>query len=428
MKHRQMTVAVLVLLGLVLNVVTMAPDAARAYRLFDVDDSYSVALLHMNGADASTTFTDESGKTWTAYGDAQIDTAQSVFGGGSVLLDGNDDIRSADSADWYLDGGSNSNLWTIDFRIRFNGDPGTNQVGLLAQESTYESRANAWYLYLIGNQLVMRAKTAGANLFQIQNAWDPATNTWYHIAIVKNGVNGYLMFVNGSQIGSTATDTDPMANYTGDLIVGDAPDAGPLHYYFNGWIDEVRVSKGIARWTANFTPPTSEYPDRTFQTQTAIALTATAANYQTQTASALTATAANYQTQTAAALTATAANYQTQTAAALTATEASNYQTQTAAALTATAANYQTQTAAALTATEAYVQTLTALPTSTYTPTATDTATPGTPGAIGTPQFVSTITYGDIARWNALACIGVVGGLWAVVWSINAFLIKRRRP
>lgn len=96
-----------------------------------VDDVYTVALLHMNGADASTTFTDESGKTWTANGNAQIDTAQSVFGGASGLFDGTGDfISSADSNDWQFDGGSNSNEWTADFRIRFNGDPGTGNQGI----------------------------------------------------------------------------------------------------------------------------------------------------------------------------------------------------------------------------------------------------------------------------------------------------------
>ena len=75
-----------------------------------VDDGYTVALLHMDGADTSTTFTDESGKTWTANGNAQIDTAQSVFGGASGLFDGTGDYLSAsDHADWQLDGGSDSN-------------------------------------------------------------------------------------------------------------------------------------------------------------------------------------------------------------------------------------------------------------------------------------------------------------------------------
>jgi hypothetical protein len=50
-----------------------------------VDDAYTVALLHMNGADTSTTFTDEAGTAWTAAGNAQIDTAQKVFGTASGL-------------------------------------------------------------------------------------------------------------------------------------------------------------------------------------------------------------------------------------------------------------------------------------------------------------------------------------------------------
>ena len=421
MKHRQMTVAVLVLLGLVLNVVTMAPDAARAYRLFDVDDSYSVALLHMNGADASTTFTDESGKTWTAYGGAQIDTAQSKFGGASGLFDGTGDYtKTANSADFDFGTGD----FTIDFWMRRNG--AVAYAGIVTSGKIDYSAGLAFDLGTAGTTIRVLSSYSGSPAVNIAASSAIANLTWTHVALVRYG-NTMTLYQGGTSVGSVNS-TGWTCNSAGLGFSVGQNGIDSTDYLFNGWIDEVRVSKGIARWTANFTPPTSEYPDRTFQTQTAIALTATAANYQTQTASALTATAANYQTQTAAALTATAANYQTQTAAALTATEASNYQTQTAAALTATAANYQTQTAAALTATEAYVQTLTALPTSTYTPTATDTATPGTPGAIGTPAFVSTITYGDIARWNALACIGVVGGLWTVVWSINAFLIKRRRP
>ena len=77
-----------------------------------VEDIYTKSLLHFNGADASTTFTDESGKAWTASGHAQIDTAQSVFGGASGLFDGTDDyIYAADSDDW--------NLGTLDFTVDF---------------------------------------------------------------------------------------------------------------------------------------------------------------------------------------------------------------------------------------------------------------------------------------------------------------------
>lgn len=218
-----------------------------------LDDGFSVALLHLNGADASTTFTDESGKSWTAAGNAQIDTAQSVFGGASLLLDGTGDyITSVDHADWQLDGGSNSNAWTVDFRVRFNGDPGTNTVGLVAQ---YVDTNNYWGILLTGNLLLFRIRSAGVNIVNLSNAWNPASATWYHIAVVKDGANGYMMFVDGTQIGTTQTDVDPMPNFAGAMRIG-THDGGS---YLNGWMDELRISKGTARWTSNFTPPAAEY-------------------------------------------------------------------------------------------------------------------------------------------------------------------------
>ena len=222
-----------------------------------VDDSYSVALLHFDGADASPTITDESGKSWTAQGTAQIDTAQSVFGGASLLLDGNSDyVDTADSADWQLDGGSNSNAWTIDVRIRFSADPGTDVTPIVQQ---YGNTSNYWSLFIAVNNLSFSVYSAGSQIIRIDNAFNPAADTWYHIAIVKDGANGYLMFVDGTQIGSTQTDTSTIPDISGTLLVGKLTSAASNVYYHNGWIDELRISKGIARWTANFTPPTREY-------------------------------------------------------------------------------------------------------------------------------------------------------------------------
>ena len=77
-----------------------------------------VLLLHMGGTDGSTTFTDEKGHTVTANGDAQIDTAQSKFGGASALFDGSGDYLSvADSADFEF----GSSDFTIDGWVRLHG-------------------------------------------------------------------------------------------------------------------------------------------------------------------------------------------------------------------------------------------------------------------------------------------------------------------
>jgi len=223
-----------------------------------VDDGYTVALLHMDGTDASTTFTDESGKAWTANGNAQIDTAQSVFGGASGLFDGTGDyILASDSDDWQLDGGSNSNSWTVDFRVRFNGDPSAGNRGLVQQ---YLNVNNWWCVYFGVNTIKFIVRNASSTTVTISNAFDPATATWYHIAVVKDGTNGYMMFVNGTQIGTTQTNTNPIPNIAGGtlrlgLIIG----AGGNAFYHNGWMDELRISKGIARWTSDFTPPSAAY-------------------------------------------------------------------------------------------------------------------------------------------------------------------------
>jgi hypothetical protein len=81
-----------------------------------------------------------------------------------------------------------------------------------------------------------------------------STATWYHIAVSRSGANT-RMFVNGTQAGSTYTDTNNYA--AGAIGVGGRADATiPL----NGYIDDLRITKGIARYTANFTPPQVALP------------------------------------------------------------------------------------------------------------------------------------------------------------------------
>ena len=87
----------------------------------------TVLLLHCDGTDGATTFTDSSdtSHTVTANGNAQIDTDQSKFGGASGLFDGTGDYLSIpDSADWDFGTGD----WTIDFLIRFNAITGRHGI------------------------------------------------------------------------------------------------------------------------------------------------------------------------------------------------------------------------------------------------------------------------------------------------------------
>ena len=211
--------------------------------------NFTKLLLHLDGADGSTTITDSSiyAHSVTAGGNAQIDTAQAKFNQ-SCLFDGTGDYLTNDGgADFAFSTGD----FTIDFWVRFAGLPGANVT-------LYESRpsgTNGAYPVLYKNashQLIYFANSAD----QITSTTTFVVDTWYHIAVARSGTST-KMFISGTQEGSTYSDSTTYIIGTSRPAIGIAGDlsSNPL----NGWIDELRVSKGIARWTANFTPPTEAY-------------------------------------------------------------------------------------------------------------------------------------------------------------------------
>ena len=221
-----------------------------------VDDSYTKSLLHFDGADASTTFTDESGKTVTPNGTAQLDTAQKVFGTASGLLDGNSDYLTwDDSADFSPGTGA----FTIDFRIRINALGAYNTVIDMrtGDNATVNDMAFGvqWgasgkpYVYGLGN---------GAGATELATAF--STNTWYHVALVGNGGADGSRTVKCYINGVLADGVTVTCNYNlnlNRLVLGTY--ALKNNYFYNGWIEEFRFSKGIQRWTSDFTPPTAAY-------------------------------------------------------------------------------------------------------------------------------------------------------------------------
>lgn len=225
-------------------------------------DSYTKLVLHMNGTDGSTTFTDEIGKTVTANGNAQIDTAQLKFGSASGLFDGTGDyLETADHADFAFGAGD----FTIDFWIRLVAAP-TAPAALYAQDGGAGSIESITLLLNSAREVRLYGSSNGSS-------WDIFNNTlvgdasgvltldvWHHIAFVRSG-SSWMVFIDGTQLGSTLTSSATLTDSGWTIILfqkyQDKASAGGI----NGWIDEYRVSKGIARWTANFTPPSSEYTD-----------------------------------------------------------------------------------------------------------------------------------------------------------------------
>lgn len=219
-----------------------------------VDDGYTVALLHMDGTDASTTFTDESGKTWTANGNAQIDTAQSVFGGASGLFDGTGDyLSTSDHADFVLGSGD----WTWDFRIRWNSTGAAGTFPNLIAQRADGSNNFSIFRSVDTNRITCTQVDGGVTRWSFRANWTPSTGTWYHVAIVRNGGTP-LIFVNGTSL-TVTEDTALSGKTAADIAAGVTIGEWNGSAVLNGWLDEMRFSKGIARWTANFTPPTSPY-------------------------------------------------------------------------------------------------------------------------------------------------------------------------
>jgi len=212
-------------------------------------DSYTKLISHFDGVDAVTTYTAETGQTVTFVGTAQLDTAQKKFGTASLLLDGDSDfVTVPDSANWNFGAGD----FTIDCWVRFNVVGDTILVGQFASESS------KWeMLYITGRLIINFVDTTTKGNYNF--AWIPEANVWYHLAFERVGTSAKI-FVDGvSQIltETVAFSTTDVGIVLSVLYIG----VENSNYYFNGWIDEVRISKGIARWTENFTPPTNAYAD-----------------------------------------------------------------------------------------------------------------------------------------------------------------------
>lgn len=213
----------------------------------------------MDGADASTTFTDETGKTWTGVGTAQLDTAEKKLGTASLLLDGNSDaIYAADTVDHEPAAGD----FTVDYWIRFADTSGTQSHWARRTDTNGDgsgAQQDFFGVYHQSNTLEFASYASNIAKGIYRCAWTPSTNTWYHIAFVRNGTNFYIFIDGVSQALTTVTAistndlTFTYANQTADkLNIGRY---GMYNgFYTNGWIDEFRFIKGSARWTRNFKP------------------------------------------------------------------------------------------------------------------------------------------------------------------------------
>jgi hypothetical protein len=179
--------------------------------------------------------------TFTAYGNAQLSTVQKKFGSASLLLDGTGDyIATGSSTDFQFSTGA----FTVEMWVYRTGGSGAIQV--LADFRASNPQVVP-VLYLSATDYYASLTVNGATV--ITGTQAVPLNTWTHVIVSRTGTDTKI-FVGGVQSGSTYTDTN---NYiAGPLTIGARFDGTTAFY---GYLDDVRVSKGVAR---SSTPPTSQ--------------------------------------------------------------------------------------------------------------------------------------------------------------------------
>ncbi len=192
---------------------------------------------------------DQTAKTvLETVGDAKVSTTQYKYGTGSMYFDGTGDyLKVPDNINLRMESGS----FTIEFwwypvsiaSYQTLFDKGYTGAGaLLFQTGNGDGRT----IIYAGGSSIITSNTA------------VSTNTWTHIALVRNG-STLTLYQNGNSVGSNTNST----NFSNTSIMGIGGNHSGLTFYgVNGYFDDLRVTKGYARYTANFTAPTAAFKDK----------------------------------------------------------------------------------------------------------------------------------------------------------------------
>jgi hypothetical protein len=226
-----------------------AAGGKKAFEVYPVSEQGTSLLLHFNGTNGSTTFTDSSsnGLTVTANGDAEISTAESQFGGASGYFDGGG----------YLSIAANSapDLSGADFCIELWAYPNAlASTAALISQGLPDTIENCWSLEPSGSDIAFFASAGDpGQTIDLVLSGSLATGEWSHIAVTCESGTARL-FINGALVDSASLS---LASTAGTPLIVGAGWYDPAARGADCYIDELRITKGSAIYTAAFTPPAS---------------------------------------------------------------------------------------------------------------------------------------------------------------------------
>jgi hypothetical protein len=206
--------------------------------------------LLLSGANAG--IADSTGvNNITTLGSAAVNTSVVKYGLGSVAFNGTTSYLYMPSNPSLTFGSGN---WTIEMWLYASALP-TNPATAQLYDTRPASTNGAYTLIYLNSDGTIRLWVSSADRITSSAI---STGQWYHVAVSRS--NGSTkMFINGTQTGSTYTDSTVYLG--GNLRVGASFSGGAsISNYLNGYIQDLRVTNGIARYTTTFTPPTSALP------------------------------------------------------------------------------------------------------------------------------------------------------------------------
>jgi hypothetical protein len=227
-------------------------------------DHDTLLLIQSDTTNGSQTFVDSSqnARTVTAVGDSQHSTAQSKFGASSMYFDGTGDYLSVPDDDAF-------NLGTGDFTMECWYRPTAawagNEDGILSKVNSDATWSGfAFSMYRTSGNIIRFQMSDGSSGATVNTTTAVSSPQWYHLCVVRS--SGVMKFyVNGTSE-NTTTSTLNMTNNTNEFYIGRKTTV--QGYYADAHIDEVRISR-VARWDADFTPPTAPYGTATNTTLSA---------------------------------------------------------------------------------------------------------------------------------------------------------------
>jgi hypothetical protein len=179
-------------------------------------------------------------------GNAQISTTQSKFGGASLYFDGSGDYLVGRTTDLLS---FNTGDFTVEMWVYPN-----SVAGNIVLIDTRSSGTDSGWAFYINSSSKLALFTSNADRITAGSAL--SASTWTHVVLARSG-STLAIYMNGVQ-SATATYSTTMTCPGRISIASGFDNAAPL----NGYIDDLRITKGYARYTANFTPQTSQWQDQ----------------------------------------------------------------------------------------------------------------------------------------------------------------------